>query len=504
MKNSRQLGAGAPLALLGAFAAYLLALHLLEPSPEGFLAVTQPEAAQPLVNTLARTSVTLISALFASLFLAIPLTASMYTPQLIELFVRSWTNRIVLGLFIFSAGHAVWLSRLASPDFVPRTNILISLGLVTLSLAVLLPYLFSVFRFLDPDTIISRVADTVVREMRAAAGGDVSVRQQALSRRIAQLGNIVLRSVDRADRDVALRAVEALEGCAGAYRETKRFHSPEWFSIGSAHFPGLSREAVALVNRGRVWVELEVLRQLGRAYDAALAKVPDVLGAISRTIRHIALQASSAGDREALEVNLRCFNNFLREAVKKKDQHALYDVLYQYRLVAEVLWEKHPGRAGVIARHLDYYGRAAAQAGIPFAQDLVAYDLGALISHAVQADRAARRDPKELDDLLSVFLALERPASPSGQPGVSAGMIKARILLAARLERLDHHLRAGRIEASFSALHAGALRSAGADLREGSEESFWEATDRQQNLDYVEPSLRDFVEAILSRLEENR
>src|SRR5262245_19592227 len=85
------------LAFFGVLLVYFVALNALFGPPGGFL--TEYDAARFYNDVMGRTSVTLIASVFASLFLAVPLTASMYTPQLIELFVRSWTNRIVLGLF---------------------------------------------------------------------------------------------------------------------------------------------------------------------------------------------------------------------------------------------------------------------------------------------------------------------------------------------------------------------------------------------------------------------
>ena len=116
------------------------------------------ESAYAVANTLARTSVTLISSVLASLFLAVPLTANMYTPQLIELFVRSRTNQAVLGVYVLSATHAVWCASMVGGEEIPYIALAISQVLVLATLALLIPYLFSVFRFLKPQTIIAMVA----------------------------------------------------------------------------------------------------------------------------------------------------------------------------------------------------------------------------------------------------------------------------------------------------------------------------------------------------------
>src|SRR5262249_34892440 len=140
---------------------------------------------------------------------------------------------------------------------IPRVSITLSLCLFLTLTALLPPYVFYVFRFLNPDAIIDRVADTVILAMQPSSRGTIRARQAELSARIDQVGNIILRALDRADREVALAAVAALERCAAAYFQVEERHPEEWFTVDRGQFPGLSREAVALVNREHIWVEME-------------------------------------------------------------------------------------------------------------------------------------------------------------------------------------------------------------------------------------------------------
>jgi hypothetical protein len=484
-------------ALLSAcFLAYVLLLALVEAPPGGWWVPSDPEAMQVLINTLARTSVQLISTVFASLLLGIPLTSSMYTPQLIELFMRSWTNRVVLGLYVFSAAHCIWLSRLASDTALPRVHAGIGLGLVTLTLAVLPPYLFFIFRFLDPDTILERVARQAIGAMKPSGGRTLAARRERLMRSVHQIGNIALRSLERADRDVALTAVAALDRCAAAYLRVKARQPEAWFTVSADQFPGMSREALELVRRERTWVEMELLRQLARAYDAALAKAPDVVSIISRTDRHFAVSASVQGDLGGLHLAVRFFNNFLREAIKRKDLLAVYDVSYQYRLLAIRLYEAHPGLSVRIARHLDYYGGRAARMGLAFARDLAHYDLGAILAYA------ALFDLPEIEALVDVFLRdAPREGGPAPEP-LSPGMLKARLILISSLLDQRRGELAARVEQSLRGQPASVLRIARDELLgEEVEECFWEVTDRQMNLDYLPRAQRTHVAGVLSRLE---
>ena len=53
------------------------------------------------------------------------------------------------------------------------------------------------------------------------------MRSAGLSRRIRNLGNIILRMLDRADRDVAMSAVECLDECSIEYLGIKTRRNAE-------------------------------------------------------------------------------------------------------------------------------------------------------------------------------------------------------------------------------------------------------------------------------------
>lgn len=442
------------------------------------------------VNNLSRSSTALISTVFACLFLAIPLTANMYTPQLIELFVGSWTNRCVLAFFVFSAAYALSLGRVAIDVDVPTWHFRISQAMVLLSLLLLIPYLFSVFRFLDPRTIIRRVGALAMKTLEPKPSADNEARRRLLTKRLRQLGNIALKSLERSDRDVALGAIEALDACAARYLEVKPQHADGWFQASPAQFPGLAPEALAVINRDRVWVEMEIQRQLALTFSAALAKVPDVISAIARVQHHTAAEASARGDDAAIDLALRYFNNFMREAVKRRDIHAIYDLLFQFRMLGEVLWPRHPARVVEAARHLDYYGRLARDGGLPFAYDLTAYDLGALLAQVPDSgdDHAA---------LLATFLDIGRRDDASA---LTAGVFKARIVTAARLREAGRTEPAATIEKTLVGAGPSLLEAAERDILGPTTPWFWEVTDRMCDLNYLPEAERSHASALIERL----
>ena len=470
----------------------VVVLALLEGCPADFWRIEDPATAKQIVNILARASVTLISSVLASLFLAIPLTANNYTPQLIDVFMRSRANRAVLAVYVFSAAFSIWLALVTGDRFVPTIQILVSLAIVTLSLFMLLPYMFAILRLIDPNVIIAEVAKGIHEALNPASRRPIEARRRRFFERVDQLGNIALRSIDRADRDTALDAITALERSADRALEVKRHCGADWFEVTSEQFPGFSPEAIGFLNRDKTWMETDILRQMSRAFVAALTKGPDVLSAISRSVRHFGIYAAILGDHRALETAIRFFNNFLREALKKRDQHAIYDVLFQYRQLAERLVETDTAHAVAVVDHLEYYSRMAAAIGVSSALDIIGYDAGAVVVEAT------RLGPEGVMPFVESFLRIRRSASEDVS-GLSGGLLKARVIVAAELEAAGLTAAAGRVEATLATVDRKNLEVARRELLDHDVESFWEVTDRQINLDYVRPALRPFATAVIEK-----
>jgi hypothetical protein len=59
-------------------------------------------------TTISRAYNVLVSLVLTSIALAIPLTANMYTPKLIDIFIKDRVNLTVLTFFVLSSAQAIW------------------------------------------------------------------------------------------------------------------------------------------------------------------------------------------------------------------------------------------------------------------------------------------------------------------------------------------------------------------------------------------------------------
>ena len=134
----------------------------------------------------------------------------------------------------------------------------------------------------------------------------------------------------------------------------------------------------------RCWAELIALQDLNLAFEAALIKMPDAVVYVADTIRGIASDAYRREDFPVVDNAVRAFNSNIRFAITHGEPHAVFDVLTQYRVLAEEALGGHPTLAKDIASNLAYYSGVAKAAGLHFVPELFMYDLGLLYRASVE------------------------------------------------------------------------------------------------------------------------
>jgi len=449
---------------------------------------TTSNRGQALASTVSRAFNNLTAMVLTFIALAVPITANMYTPKLVEIFVRDKVNIAAMVFFAGMGAHAVFGQAVMYEQWHPTAMYTVLWVSGVLGFVVLIPYYFYVLAFLNPATIIRRVTDAILTEFDAirARVRPAPEARRRLDQEILNLGNVILRALDRADRDVSLDAIHGLQRAVVRYGEIKPSLDSAWFDVEPALFTGSSRAAISYIVRDRVWVEQKCLHQLLLAYSSALAKMPDALSAISGVNRRVAEAAQGRGDVKVVALCVRYFNTFLREAVKKRDVHAVYDVYSQYTSLARDLLREGPDEALAIARYFLYYADVARGQGTAFVHELAAYDLGALVEAAYEAKSARRAD------LLGVFLEIE----PDGS---GARIAKAQAALAAYFELTDNTLERASVIAAIARSGGPQIAVARREIAGTVDPVFFEVTDRQTNLDWLEPPRR---EAALRALDE--
>ena len=443
-----------------------------------------------VLSPMARAYNNVLAMLLATIGLAIPLTANMHTPKLIDLFLRDRINRFVLSFMALGAAHVLFVAYIIGPRFAPLWSVRLAVLAALVGWAVLIPYFFYVVRFLDPSRVVRRLSEEVVHHLDAVVDGkrDPASAQEQVAARIDQLGTLVMKSLDRGDRGIAREGIWALKQLIDQHAKHKAAMPRAWFRVDRADFVGLSTEALDMIYDDRTWFEMKCGLQLAHGYQVALHKASDAVSSISDANRVIAVRAAERGDHEALALAVRFFNNFLREAIKGKNVHAVYDVFHQYRLLAKDVCDR-PALIKQIARHFVYYATMARQYGLVFAPQLAIFDLGYIVRRAYEANAAAA------PELLTSVLAL--PHHTRGD--IHSMAVKAKLILGAFL--LGNRLvpEAARVRANLVDVPQLEIEHAADELL-AAERVFFEVTDHQINLEYVPPERREPLKQFTAEL----
>ncbi len=443
-----------------------------------------------ILSPVARAYNNILAALLATIGLAIPLTANMHTPKLIEMFLRDRVNQIVLVLMAAGAANVLFVLYIVGPGFAPLWAIRGAVVGALLGWAILIPYFFYVVRFLDPSNILVRLDAFARRALVAARHGrlDPDAAQDEVHARVHQIGTAILKSLDRADRGVALEGIWSFKRFLDFYGSLKAGMPPRVFEVDRKDFVGLSAEAIELVNEQRTWLEVKVFQQLFLAYRHALGKATDVVSSVSDCTRVIAVRAEERGDEEVVELAIRYFNSYLREAIKSRQVHAVYDVFYQYRLLAKELRERAELLRDIVF-YFRFYAEGARKSGLVFVWQLAAFDTAYIVRRAYEVNCPVR------EELLERVLEIDH--APEGQ--IDLLILEAKLILGGFFLEHGHEDAAARVTACLAEVPIGQLRRAEANLIEA-DRVFFEVTDRQINLEWIAPERRAHVSRLVERM----
>lgn len=444
------------------------------------------------LSPIARAYNNILAMLIATVGLAIPLTANMHTPKLIDLFLRDRVNRIVLAVMAFGAANVLWVMYLVGPGFAPMWAYRLAVYGVLVGWVVVIPYFFYVVKFLDPSTIVARLMQEALAHIERAGDArvDPEIAQDEIEERMYQIGTIIIKSIDRADREVTREGIWSLKRSIARYAELKPKMSEAWFKVDRRDFVGLSGAAIEMITDKRIWLEMQVLTQLFLSYQQALAKAPDAISAIGNVNRVVARDAAKRGDEHVVSLCIRFMNSFLREAIKRKDTHAVYDVFYQYRELADDIAGEHD-TVREIGGFIMHYAGIAEQTGIAFVPDLAAFDLAHIIESAYEAGNP--RASELYDDLLA-------------QPNLVGGRadtlrVKAKLVLAAYLASKDMGAELQRMKQALADVPAGVLQKSADQLVSIEKKAFWEITDRQVNIEWTPEERRTYIAGFAKSLD---
>lgn len=439
----------------------------------------------------------------------VQLAATRYTPRITDMFFRDRTNLAVMGFFVVSAVFSLWVNfsirsgaEGSTPHpFVPHYGVLITMALLSVSLLMMAPYFNYVFDFLEPDKIVGRIKaagiahalDRSRMRVRGEGDGDVDERRVMALSSLEQLADIALNALEQKDKGIASKTVDSIGELVVAYVPHKDALDARWFQIRGRlardpDFVSMNAESLSKLSSTRTWLEYKALRQFLMVYREALTEMPDLITRIAIDTRYIGQAAIAAGDRDALAVVVKFFNTYMRRALNAKEVGAAYNNLNQYRYLAEELLKAGWGDEVIeIARYFKYYAQTAHAMGLAFLTETVAFDLCVVNELAYDLHAPAR------DDLLRLFLEVDKEAEVEQQESSLRGVRKAQVKLATYYLQRGERALARKIFRDMREERPDRLRSIREELLAVTTNEFWEINDRGGVFEYIDPERRQYI-----------
>jgi uncharacterized membrane protein len=169
----------------------------------------------------------------------VELASSRYTPRITEVFLRDRTNLAALSSFVIASVLVLWIDfALGAEGPPPRAMIFAAELMMSGALLGLLPYFAYVLTFLSPDQLVTRLALQI--DARLAGVRPQLVRRASVVRKVDQIGDIALKSVENRDRSIATAAIEAMDHVLGSLLDARSGLDDAWFDVHGSVMSGES------------------------------------------------------------------------------------------------------------------------------------------------------------------------------------------------------------------------------------------------------------------------
>jgi hypothetical protein len=478
---------------------FLLSFHGPSGTFWSTLAKMSPGDVQQSLGQLPQVVVGILGIAITVVSIILQLAATRYTPRVTEMFFRDRTNLLVMGFFLVASVNGIWATVMVRESFIPYALALLTMGVMTVAILLLAPYFYYVFTFLDPERIVARLQEQALHE---ALGSDLrrnsEYRQNKVLLGIEQLSDVAINSISQKDRIIASRSVDSLKELVIRYVEKKSTLAPQWFVIGpllrqNPDFVAMAKNSVDELSESRAWLEWKVLRQYQTIFNDSLHHMRDISQLVAIDTRYIGEKAIVDQDHRVLRLVIKFFNTYLRATINQRDIRTAYNVLHQYRLLAEQLLRQDMRTDLLeVVQHFKYYSQTANACGLVFISETAAYDLCTLCEVAHQVQFPLERN------LLGLFLEVDKVPETEAQELSLRGVRKAQIKLATFYLVAGAEDLARLIWKDMEHERPERLQSIREEMLQVENADFWEVIDRGYNFDYLDPPRRKELQTFYS------
>ncbi len=459
--------------------------------------VRDQDALQGFVGTLAEVLAGVLGFTVSVVAIVVQLSADRFTPKVTELFLRERTNFIIVSFLILANLISVWTTLVFSYIAEPLALVVLNLVLGTLAFVLLIPYFIFVFNFLTPTSIIDKIEQQIRQSViQAFSSAHVqaqiqSAHDQCLSA-LDEIKGIATSAIRQRESPIMLDALDSLKAFALFYATYKHKLPPYWFLltqpiIRDPDFVSVDTMKLRQIETQQIWLELKIFRQYQAIFTDSLNEFREACYVIAINTREITERGLSMNKPDLVDLGIKFFNTYLRAVLNTRDVRTGYNILKQYRMVAEHALEYYKDAVTLeIAQYFRYYSLIAYKAGLFFLSETFAFDLGLL------AQTCCKRQSDISGEVLQILLKIDQDPESEQQENTLRGIRKSQVKLAAYylkngFERLAYLIYKDMQDEPQTRLNI--IR----DELHLTRSDFWEFTDRGENFYYVEPDLEPYI-----------
>ncbi len=136
------------------------------------------DAARQILTTLAAAVITVVGIVFSITIVTLTLASTQFGPRMLRNFIRDRGTQFTLGTFVATFVYATLVlisigpTRSGYKTFVPHLSVTMSVGLVTLSMAVLIYFIHHIAASIQLPRVIASIAQDLGHAIDAQSGGD--------------------------------------------------------------------------------------------------------------------------------------------------------------------------------------------------------------------------------------------------------------------------------------------------------------------------------------------
>ncbi len=462
------------------------------------LFLNAPQNATDAIVNDSQVLIAVLGVVMTVVAIVVQLAAQRYTPKLVDLFIEDRINIAYTVLLVVTNLYCAVLMFGLHEGFVPLWTTMLLLVLTFVVFVLLIPYFSYVFRFLTPGNIIRIIRRNTNSAMQRVQNKDLKkedVRrlQSEVANSMEQISDISLSAVSQMDRNVALLAVRSLKDVMVDHLLIKRKMPRSWFVPVKEHFPAISSDFIQELYRSRNWVEMKGFLDMELIFKMAIQDMPDAVSAIANSTKIVGLYAIKLKDNQVLQDVIQFFNTFLRHAVNARSPKAIYNLFYQYRLLAEEVLGVDQALAERIAFYFKYYGQTAQSYNIPLILITASFDLAQLLK------RAYEMQVPNIQTLMNTFLEVD------DNPATQANEFDLRSVRKAQLNFGSYLLSKGddqlvlRIVEDMKVEPQSRMEAIHKEMLAVRDRKFWEVTDRGVDFFYMDDNQKQSLNEFFTR-----